>query len=610
MSVVYMQKCVNDFFYRINEMDKALSHFSGGINEKRSRVLADLEEFMNKCETINRKYHVTDDKKKTGVQRAVEEFIEYNQRAIIGWKENIKRNTEGQEFMNKNEKYLLTMVFGQVKTGKSSLGNFIAGKKFYNAKFDNEYKNYAHPVFCNEKAGREGNITVDDSGNQWFTEGVIDTTGAIQYFTLSGLRWLDSPGTGALKKAGDTDDFTMEQLVNDYIDYADLGIFLMNSSEPGLQADMEYIKKMMEKDKDVLVVITRSDRIKKKLSSDGEIIGKILCAKSDEDRLAQEEYITTEINNKYNISQKYALEKYKVLSISTALAAEAIEQQDDNLFKASNIDKFMNMVSSKISRDAVIMKEKNPKKNLNNFIDNIIKGYHSNIAEESQYDGINEIIEALDGVRVAAGDFKESISSKETRIRHSAVTTIKHMLQIEAQKWSSTVNQTDKGMSAEDLSEQINNIADSVIREELEKELKSIINDFRAKQISSIDIALNTGLKKEKEIVEHEYTQYVTVKRDASGIRETICSWFGKTYYRNKAIKKVMRQEVDLGTNLDVFIEDCVSAIESTIPNYIKNVLEGISRTYFAPQERYVSELQNELEALKIKLSNYKYKEI
>ena len=66
--------------------------------------------------------------------------------------------------MNKNEKYLLTMVFGQVKTGKSSLGNFIAGKKFYNAKFDNEYKNYAHPVFCNEKAGREGNITVDDSG--------------------------------------------------------------------------------------------------------------------------------------------------------------------------------------------------------------------------------------------------------------------------------------------------------------------------------------------------------------------------------------------------------------------------------------------------------------
>ena len=61
MSVVYMQKCVNDFFYRINEMDKALSRFSGGINEKRSRVLADLEEFMNKCETINRKYHVTDD---------------------------------------------------------------------------------------------------------------------------------------------------------------------------------------------------------------------------------------------------------------------------------------------------------------------------------------------------------------------------------------------------------------------------------------------------------------------------------------------------------------------------------------------------------------------
>lgn len=610
MSVVYMQKCVNDFFYRINEMDKALSRFSGGINEKRSRVIADLEEFMNKCQVINSKYHVIYNKEKTGIQRAVEQFIEYNQKAIHGWKENIKRNTEGQEFMNRNEKYLLTMVFGQVKTGKSSLGNFIAGKKFYNAKFDNEYKNYAHPIFCNEKAGREGNITVDDSGNQWFTEGVTDTTGAIQYFTLSGLRWIDSPGTGALKKAGDTDEFTMEQLVNDYIDYADLGIFLMNSSEPGLQADMEYIKKMMDKDKDVLVVITRSDRIKKKLFPNGEIAGKVLCAKSDEDRLAQEEYITDEINNKYHLNKKYSLEKYKVLSVSTALAAEAIEQQDDELFKSSNIDKFMNIVSSKISRDAVLMKEKNPKKNLNNFIDNIINGYHSNIEEESQYDGINEIIEALNGVRVAADDFKGSISSKEKRIRHSAITTIKHKLQIEAKKWSNVVNQTDKSMSGEDLSDEINNIAGSVIKEELEKEIKSIIDGFQTKQISSIDIAISTGLRKEKELVEHEYTEYVTVERDASGFLETVGSWFGKTYYRNKAIKKVLRKEVDLGTNLDVFIEDCISAIESTIPNYVKNELEGISRTYFAPQERYVSELQNELEVLKTKLSNHKYKEI
>ena len=87
MSIVYMQKCVNDFFNRINEIENALSSFSGGINEKRSRVIADLEEFMNKCQVINSKYHVIDNKEKTGIQRAVEQFIEYNQKAIHGGEE-------------------------------------------------------------------------------------------------------------------------------------------------------------------------------------------------------------------------------------------------------------------------------------------------------------------------------------------------------------------------------------------------------------------------------------------------------------------------------------------------------------------------------------------
>ena len=137
------------------------------------------------------------------------------------------------------------MVFGAVKAGKSTLGNFFAGKKFLNALFDNRYKKISKPVFETEERGRDtGDVEKDSHGDTWFQEGVIDTTGAIQYFTLSGLRWVDSPGTGAVGKAGDTKNMTA--LVEEYLSYTDMCIFLMNSSEPGLQDDMRYMQKSSE----------------------------------------------------------------------------------------------------------------------------------------------------------------------------------------------------------------------------------------------------------------------------------------------------------------------------------------------------------------------------
>ena len=40
--------------------------------------------------------------------------------------EQIQKNNKGTTFMEKNQKYLTVMVFGAVKAGKSTLGNFFA----------------------------------------------------------------------------------------------------------------------------------------------------------------------------------------------------------------------------------------------------------------------------------------------------------------------------------------------------------------------------------------------------------------------------------------------------------------------------------------------------
>ncbi len=164
------------------------------------------------------------------------------------------------------------------------------------------------------KSGRKtGGLSTDDNGRTWFTEGSVDTTGAIQYFTLSGLRWVDSPGTGALEKEGDT--LNMENMVNEYIPYADLCIFLLNSSEPGLLEDMRYMEKLSREGQESLVVITKSDIVDEDVDEDGEIVS-VVKAKDDSRRKLQEDDIVKRLSELY---PNLDAESFRAISISTLL---------------------------------------------------------------------------------------------------------------------------------------------------------------------------------------------------------------------------------------------------------------------------------------------------
>ena len=71
----------------------------------------------------------------------------------------------GREFQNRFQKQPLVVVFGPVKAGKSTLGNFMLGKAFREAPFDNPYRSGAIP---------KAKIVVEESGRpdaktkEWF----------------------------------------------------------------------------------------------------------------------------------------------------------------------------------------------------------------------------------------------------------------------------------------------------------------------------------------------------------------------------------------------------------------------------------------------------------
>ena len=105
----------------------------------------------------------------------------------------------GREVQNRFQKQPLVVVFGPVKAGKSTLGNFMLGKAFCTAPFDNPYRSGAipKPKIIVEESGRK-----DAKTKEWFDVNSIESTCSAQYFSVPGLVWVDTPGYGAVEKKG------------------------------------------------------------------------------------------------------------------------------------------------------------------------------------------------------------------------------------------------------------------------------------------------------------------------------------------------------------------------------------------------------------------------
>ena len=606
MTATYIQETINTFYNRLDNVERQLQNFSLGLDNKKNAAERSVTALKNQSEKLGLKLPGTSSGDITAVQRAAIDTVLQTRKVINNCATNIKEYADSQEFINKNEKYLVAMIFGQVKVGKSSLGNFIAGKYFVDAPFDNEYKKREHPPFVEEKSGRDGNITVDEFNRKWFTEGYTDTTGAIQYFTLSGLRWFDSPGTGAVKREGDvfTDDNIqdMTSLVDKYIAYTDMGVFLMNSSEPGLQVDMQYIRKMKELDKDTLVVITKSDRSERVKINGKYGKDRVLRAKLPENRKQQEDSITNDIDKQYNIGAKYIKEKFKVLSISTKLAANAIAQQDDDMFKESNLDQFMNIISKIATEEVIELKQKNPRSAFNHFIDTVVNG-------ENGKGGLSELERLSENTLTEIEVFKNDIAKRTTKLQRLVSSKAKREVQKKSFEWDEEINNTGKEITAAELSMRISKITEEVLKKELSEEIGDIIADFEIKQVHGFNIQMSEGIKLEKQTIKQKYKEYVREERSPDGIIEHIKSFFGKTYYRMVAHDREKEVVVNIGTNIDSIYDKLDETITQNVKTVIATELNAISENYFKPQETYANEMKELLTKTKDELKLLKFAE-
>ncbi|WP_406038254.1 hypothetical protein [Succinimonas sp.] len=584
-----MQECdyivskTDGFISALDRAGQELAAFEQTLNQMDGDVVKRIRKFSADCAALSAKF------KKSGKMTAVDEALNVAlseiASSVASWEKAFEQNRSGKKFMIEHQKYLAAMVFGAVKAGKSTLGNFLAGRELLKAPFDNRYKHLPVTEFSSqEQARKTGGMTEKDSeGRRWFCEGVTDTTGDIQYFTLSGLRWFDSPGTGSL---GTAEDFRkMDEMVKEYLNYVDLCIFLINSSEPGLTEDMKYMKFLNASNQEALVVITKSDFFDEDVDDDGNIVSETR-PKDDETRKMQEDDMCQRLRKQYPDLDS---SKYRAISISTSLAKEAVKNGDAKKFRESHLDLLMDRISEKAAENIIELKKKRPREAFGKFISDVRNG-------SDDFGGIAAVLASLDQVQENITHFQGEIENKTRLLTQNILSVVKSAMEKKLVDLSSEVSRRHS-VSADDISAMLKEITFG----EMKKVIGRAIGEIIGQNLNVMqDIPLSAGAAGIKSSgitqryieVEHEYVEAVEESRDPEGIIEHVCSWFGKEYTEvtYKHLTKV--EKIASGTNIEKVLDEVQKQVTSYVQDTVRDNLNNIANTFFKTQERFITEIR------------------
>lgn len=594
----YIAETAADFLTALDSAGTKLQDFSQLLQEKNDMVFLALDRFGQKTNSLMKAPGKMKESRTT-VDSALDEVMQGLNNAINSWHKSIASSKKGQQFMHDHEKYLVVMVFGAVKAGKSTLGNFIAGREWLSAPFDNVYKHCPVTEFATQEKGRDTGDLEKVNDRMWFSEGITDTTGDIQYFTLSGMRWFDSPGTGALSKKGDKRN--MEEMVKEYLQYVDMCIFLVNSSEPGLMEDMKYIKTLSRAEQEALVVITRSDLIDEDIDIDGNIIATYL-PKSLENRRLQENDMCRRLQEAY---PEIESEKFRAMSISTRLAKDALELGDEQKFRDSQLDILLKKLTDKANKNIVELKEARPQKAMNKFLQDIIDGDDTIV-------GIKGLQENLEKVINAVKEYQQKIDQNTEKISQGITRKVKAVAHTKIFQMAHQSETSGKHFVQNEITRELFLIAHPIIVKEINQEVSRIIGnnkDF----VEDLSIVVSEpeiksdGIRQCKETISRHYTEVEVIERDPKGIWENIRGFFGKHYYERVTHPRVSTSTIVVGTNIESAIEEIMPQIQFYVEKNVKNSLEKIGKEYFLPQEKFVQAIQSEVNHLSKTLEKLRF---
>ena len=289
------------------------------------------------------------------LQRPLSQFVATMTQTSSEWDTKVVGRQKGVKFRQGFEDSLLVFVSGKVKSGKSSLGNYVAwGHTDPTDDIKRQTPPEHHPTYkSHDRKNVEGGDGQNEAVNKReFRVGATEATSSIQSFSLPGLTWVDSPGLHSMKEENGN-------LAREYLDHADLILYTMKSDAPGRASDLAEIRELIYKDKRTLLLLTGSDDIEEDVNNSGDLI-QCVVMKDAERRAKQQDYVRGELK------ELPGSDKLKVISISSRYAQK--HTHDPVAFLDSGIGYFCATLQEICQSEGVKIKQRVPMKNLHHFL--------------------------------------------------------------------------------------------------------------------------------------------------------------------------------------------------------------------------------------------------
>jgi tRNA U34 5-carboxymethylaminomethyl modifying GTPase MnmE/TrmE len=437
---------------------KDINIINNNVDEKRELLKNYIYTFDSSIQNLKIDENITKQNKE--ISNLLEETINIIKKSSNDWKENFDEMIIKEKFRSDLSNYFIVIIFGKVKAGKSSLGNFIAKNKLESQKVE---------FFKYDEAGKKQAIKkLEEIEEDSFATNNLECTVEIQGFKLDGMAWIDTPGLGSMvKENGD--------LAKEYIQSADYIIYPTSSDSPLQLDEREQLKELFEQNKKVSICITKSDYKDEDECECGSEDGcencnggmvKVLKNKCLSKREGQEKFVKEEIYKVIPKDKEYILGD--IFSISTHTAKKGLDSSDNELFEDSNIPKFYELLTDVIKDKASKLKADTPYEGLKSFIDFNILG--SDIIKQNS--SIKNIKLELESLEQVIRESQERFEILKENSSNDLVSEIEFIIS----KYSLEINKSN----SKEIFLQIDSEINKKMFEIIEKNISEILNNFDA----------------------------------------------------------------------------------------------------------------------------------
>ena len=554
---------------KLEEYYKALDSISlnaSDVDAKREELKKIVDDFYRYALGISVDKKVSQQNKELSL--LLTSTVQNVKQATSLWVEDFNTMLEKEKFRSQLENYFIVIIFGKVKAGKSSLGNFIAQNRPQTQKIN---------FFKYDEAGKEQAIkTLQEIDEDRFATANLECTIEIQGFKLSSMAWIDTPGLGSMVEENG-------ELAKEYIQSADYIIYPTNSSSPLQQDEKAQLKELFAQNKKVTICITKSDDTEED-ELNGEIV-RVLSNKSKADREKQEQWVKDEIDD--ILGKKKTSLLGNILSLSVHTAKEALQKNDSELFKGSNISQFYSLMKDVVIDKAKTLKENTPYDGLKSFIDNEILGTSQSESTMSIFTLQNSIQEFEKQVSLNIQEFQNIQENLNTDI----------MVQVD-----SVVSKHISSLSKSNTSEIFKKIDDelnSVISNMVDENIRRIMSNFST-SLNTLSASLDSS---DNFTIEEKYETFKEKYETSSGLRKFANTvTFGlveKTY-------ETITENVYIGDNKNEIISKFKKDRLNGFIKVAKENYETVEKDFFYNLKQISNDIKTHIQKLTQEVEQFK----